>query len=221
MWVREDKFGAPESRIPDRSFRRRLLDARQNTAIDPDSDTAADGSLRETECILPQWRPKHGNSGTPLAMTGYVFVRNSDLTDRLEHVRHLFLGGDTRYGLGLVERDATLIQVERFFGDGVELGFENPRVISSVLRAHAPRFESDSLPRGTKERVVGWLHKKLDVSGSKNTLWVPGSILGQKATWEVRESGIWSPSAHKRPSTADTGGAMTHSEHIARRALRA
>ena len=53
--------------IPERLFRRRLLHTRAATAIEPQSDTAAEGSLRETECIQPGWRDEDGSDVGPVA----------------------------------------------------------------------------------------------------------------------------------------------------------
>jgi len=69
VWRREDRQDIEERQLTDRQMRRRLLDTRPSTAIDPDSDSAEEGSLRETECVLPRWR----DIESPVAFVGYVF----------------------------------------------------------------------------------------------------------------------------------------------------
>ena len=175
VWAREDD---PNSRISDRSFRRRVLHTRPGTSIDPRSDAAEEGSLRETECIQPRWRDEESGAESPLAMTGYVFLRNDALRHRLETIRQVFVGGDSRYGLGLMERKDALVPEERFFGDRVELDRkedEDPIVHSSVIRAHAIANGSNRDLLGERERIAGWGFEKRDQQSGKASAWVPGS----------------------------------------------
>ena len=90
----------------DRDFRRRLLDTRPGTAIVPESDSALEGSLRHTECIGPWWRDSNsqGETAAPVLLLGYVFWQDSDRHRQLQDIETLFIGGDTRYGLGKIRR---------------------------------------------------------------------------------------------------------------------
>ena len=54
----------PEER--ERRFKRRLLDSRPGTAVQPETDTAFEGSLRETECIHMWWREASVKSLEPI-----------------------------------------------------------------------------------------------------------------------------------------------------------
>ena len=191
VWAREDD---PNSYLADRDFRRRVLDARSGTAIDPQSDAAEEGSLRETECIQPRWRGEDGAAGMALAMTGYVFLREDALRQRLETIWQVFVGGDTRYGLGLMEREEALIPDERFFGDHVELDGENsPIVTSSVLRAHAVTEGPEPMLSGARERVVGWSWNRLDGGEREEPLWAPGSKTASPERWCLCDVDIWKP----------------------------
>lgn len=98
--------GGDGESLPDRDFRRRLLDSRPGTAIAPESDSAAEGTLRETECINPWWRDSSGRGGEHgrVFLLGYVFLRRNGFRRRIENTDTLFLGGDTRYGLGKIRR---------------------------------------------------------------------------------------------------------------------
>ena len=187
VWTREGD--TPPQYQPDRAFRRRILNAKQGTSIDPAADTAEDGSLRETECIQTRWRAADGPDEPPVGMTGHVFLRGG-LRRRLKNIRQLFVGGDTRYGLGLIEREGDMYETDKFFGDPIELnGNDSPCVVADVVRGHAVDKEDPSTLRGDKERVLGWDNGTLrnDVS----ILWRPGSSCSGSYKWTIEEHGLW------------------------------
>ncbi|GIW70797.1 MAG: hypothetical protein KatS3mg102_0339 [Planctomycetota bacterium] len=103
VWQRED---ATHHELSDRQFRMRLLSTRPSTAIEPSSDTAAEGSLRETECMNTWWRDREGKPGGPVGLVGYVFLHalEKGMRDGLEQLDLITVGGDTRYGLGRLRR---------------------------------------------------------------------------------------------------------------------
>jgi len=165
-WVRE---GSDES-VADRRFRRRLLWTRPATAIDPDNDSALDGSLRETECVQTRWRHDDGSAGDPVAMVGYVWVRqNAGLLDRVSSVTTLFVGGDTRYGLGRLDR-ASMEPATAVFGATVDLDRDEPRIVTGRLLAHA-RPSNNVTICGNMEAVGGW-----DMTGQQQDLWISGPV---------------------------------------------
>ncbi len=187
-WVRE---GSDDS-VADRRFRRRLLWTRPGTAIDPDNDSALDGSLRETECVQTRWRHDDGTPGSPVAMVGYVWVRqNAGLLDRVSTVTTLFVGGDIRYGLGRLDR-ASIEPASTMFGATVELDRDEPRILTGRLLAHAQPSGNVRIC-GDMEAVGGW-----DMTGQQQDrrisgpVWMPGSRCedGQALTWEMLQSGM-------------------------------
>ncbi len=189
VWVREDT----NTPVPDRRFRRRLLWTRPATAIDPDNDSALDGSLRETECVQPHWRSDDGSPGSPVGMVGYVFLRNGDaLAERLSALRTLLVGGDTRYGLGRLERVA-MESAKPFFGAPVTLDHAEPHVSTKCVLAHAPVVNGASMC-GELETMGGW-----DMTGQQGRritgpAWTPGSqIAGGDGIPQFRidEHGLW------------------------------
>lgn len=193
-WRREDLPNDPGKRVPDRTFRRRLLDTRAGTAIEPETDTAADGSLRETECLGAMWR-RNGAGGepSPAALVGYVFLRDGDGRLRVEAIDTLFLGGDTRYGLGrvrLVECDVA----NGVFGNETRVSAGTPAIVSAAVLAHASSGE-DLI--GALERVAGWDRLKASrvTHLSSSVAWTPGSSCrhGERRIWRVRGDGIWQP----------------------------
>jgi hypothetical protein len=184
VWRREDQMDAEP--VPDHKMRTRLLSTQAGTAIDPTSDTAAEGTLRETECVTTHWRDVDQDPPPRVAMVGYVFLRDgSSLKDDLEAVRCITIGGDTRYGLGRLcripltrkrgmVRDAEhalgglgripLTSSGRVFDLGVELKDDDPIVYSSTVYAHAVippnKTSSDDAEEkgliGNREMLVGW-----------------------------------------------------------------
>ncbi len=187
IWVREDGTGG----VADRPFRRRLLWTRPATAIDPESDSALDGSLRETECLQTHWRDASGAAAGPVAMVGYVFVSTgSGWKERLRNVETIFVGGNTRYGLGRLERQ-TCTKASDLFGAGVERKNTVPCVSSKRLLAHG-RGADDTLMYGNRESLAGWdtdptNGPRLHQYGTVVALWTPGTMFSEERTWE------WSP----------------------------
>ncbi len=190
VWRREDRQDGNGDRF-DREMRMRLLDARPATAIDPDSDSAEEGSLRETECVLPSWR----GTGLPVAYVGYVFVRG-DLPE-LQIPNALFLGGDTRYGLGRVRRVEQCTPASDLFGAPVNLNAEAPIVQSHQLLLLAHAHAGSRQIVGSLELLAGWDRTRRDsfCQLSETPLWTPGSRVRDDdrrgADWEICEDGIW------------------------------
>ncbi len=193
-WRGEDEQGEP---IPDRLFRMRLLHTRPATAIDPSSDTAEEGSLRETECMNTFWRDTDGRASSPVGLVGYVFVQDTasassadlKLPDDLQPLRTLFVGGDTRYGLGKLTRAGELDDaVSDVFGQPVELSGDKPMICSSRILGHAIMEATEAY--GQRELMVWWDDGKIPVPASK-PLWQPGSYTKQPQFWAIDGNGLW------------------------------
>jgi hypothetical protein len=196
VWRREDRA---DGAVPDRAMRARVLGARPGTAIDPDSSTAADGSLRETECLETRWRNPDGSMGGPVGLMGYVFVRDGARTfgeDDLRKLDVLFLGGDTRYGLGRVRRaDLREMRGGELFGARTTTGAGDPPVVSRTVFSHARAPGGTSLT-GALEQLAGWDRAAgtgLTSLGGE-PLWMPGSILPGVSSgprWRIARDGVW------------------------------
>ena len=127
LWCRESD-GTGASKLHERKFRRQIIWAWPGTAIDPSSDTAAEGSLRETECLNVRWRRDDGGGNSRVAMAGYVFLHNkSNLKELLDNLTYITVGGDTRYGYGRLRRIA-MEPATKAFGKEVNLQKEDPMV---------------------------------------------------------------------------------------------
>lgn len=192
-WVREDW---PQHAVPDRPFRRRLLATRPGTSIDPRTDATEDGSLRETECIEARWRDARGRDAGSVAIVGYAFIRTRTSADenppersRLNGVDTLFVGGDTRYGLGRLRRVAfELVRQQDVFGDAVTLDGESPQVQAKTARSHA---HAQAALSGALELLGGWDHGSIRSLDASAPVWQPGSCSAEPLRWSIETDGLW------------------------------
>lgn len=192
-WAREEQA---ERTLGDRHFRRRLLSTRPGTSIDASTDAADDGSLRETECIEARWRDERGCDAGPVAMVGYVFIRTANAKNeypaerrRLDGIDTLFVGGDTRYGLGRIRRIAIdLVKQGGAFGGTVTLDADLPQVEASTARAHA--YAGASLS-GALELLGGWDRGSIRSLDQASPLWQPGSCSAKPVRWSIEADGLW------------------------------
>lgn len=184
-WRRED-YGEP---LQNRAFRSRLLDTRPCTAIDPETDSATEGSLHETEIVNPWWRGSQGEKIGPVAMTGYLFCKDQDIYNQLCRVGVINVGGDTRYGLGKMVR-VGVKKAESIFGYNVRLDRDNPQVYASEILAHLKANTNSNSIYGALESLVGW-----DVGAPRpmcdTPFWEPGSRLAREEWQEIQDDGTW------------------------------
>jgi hypothetical protein len=201
VWVREDLASEQEQRVSDRNFRRRLIGGRPGTAIDPDTDSAADGSLRETECVAAHWRCSiPGEPVGSMALAGYVFLRAGDHRPSIDSVNTLFLGGDTRYGMGRVRREVWE-ETDRVFGAKVATANDGVSVERRVALAHA---SAAGAMRGQIERLVGWDRRSANLTVQHDRpLWVPGSGTDHVRRWIIEPDGCWSCANDPMAASAD------------------
>ena len=168
-WCLQDS----EESLSDRDFRRRLLDSRHGTAIAPESDSALEGSLRHTECINPWWcdSNRQGETAAPVLLLGYVFWKDRDRHRQLQDIETLFIGGDTRYGLGKIRRIDTSSNDTAVFGKQVRLDGEDPEIESNIIWGHAPEDDKTDM-QGAKELLGGWDRNS---PWKGEVAWAPGS----------------------------------------------
>ncbi|RME42018.1 MAG: hypothetical protein D6791_18805 [Chloroflexi bacterium] len=193
VWRREDT-GKEASKSFEREFRRWLFWAWPSTAIDPQSDTASEGTLRETECLNTRWRGKDGTAGSQVAMVGYVFLHDgSDLRNELDKFVQITVGGDIRYGYGRLRRIGMDPATGVFDLMADPQGLD-PMVHGRTVYAHANDGAKPSLA-GDREVLVGW-----DMASggclsamAGSPLWRPGSHTsnGSAVAWKVMPNGLW------------------------------
>ncbi|MCI4625611.1 MAG: hypothetical protein L3V56_06590 [Candidatus Magnetoovum sp. WYHC-5] len=209
-WYRQDKQDKMEEALSDREFKRSLLDTRPGTAIVPETDSASEGTLRETECITPWWHKLDANQEDlkPMFLLGYVFFNNNIFPTKLDNIKTLLLGGDTRYGLGkiiriennelsnnpyvfgkkaVLDKDNPIIESKRVFGHALDK--DNPIIESKRVCGHAKEHQEQMY--GMKEILGGWDYDKLC---NHLITWAPGSAIdGNNTTtgWSIDNNGYW------------------------------
>jgi hypothetical protein len=192
VWQREDDGSL---QVSDREFRMRLLSTRPSTAIDPSSDTAAEGSLRETECINTTWREFESFSSGPVGFVGYVFLSShvdQARREALEALQMITVGGDTRYGLGRLRKVGNMTPVKDLFGYKVDLSNGDPLIEADFVLGHANLNADGSRElRGCMELLRGWDYGETASSIPGVSLWVPGSATDTPRGWRIEESGHW------------------------------
>ena len=205
IWQQEDDPTGKKWR-PDREMRHRLLLARPGTAIDHASATAADGTLRETECIGQYWRCSGTGDAKSVALVGYVFVQqSSDLVGALETVNELFLGGDARYGLGRVRRVAW-DSASEVFGISTDLQGPDPCVTAGRVLAHASVPNGWATLGGDLEVLAWWDYGQLRAFPAAPVCWRPGSVTAESPRrWRIQDSGLWTADSSGGPDNADKG----------------
>lgn len=204
IWQQEDDRTGKKWRA-DREMRQCLLLARPGTAIEHASATAADGTLRETECLGQYWRCSATGDAKSVALVGYVFVRQrSDLVGALETVE-LFLGGDARYGLGRVRRVAW-DSASEVFGVSADLQGSDPCVTAERVLAHASVPDGRATLSGDLEALAWWDYGKLRALPGAPVCWRPGSVTGETPRrWSIQDSGLWAADSSREPDDANKG----------------
>lgn len=193
VWRREDQ-PSEKNDLTDRKIRTQLLGTRPGTAIDPSSHTAPEGSLRETECLHTHWREET----SPVALVGYVFVKNGAVPKLLE-IDRLAVGGDTRYGLGQLRREGGCEAASDVFGRSVMLDTPDPTVETDCLLAHGTAAaQGDTQMVGQCERIALWDYdnsQKRVLRHNDDLFWMPGSRLSSaesgRVVWRIDELGHW------------------------------
>lgn len=89
-------------------FRTMFVETFISTAILPSMRSAKDETLHEVDVILPKPKKEFEtelNSNSSLYWVGILNVKNSDLIYFLKKGLEIFVGGDIKYGLGLLKLD--------------------------------------------------------------------------------------------------------------------
>lgn len=185
---------ATREALSNRVFRRCLLDARPGVSIAPDSDSAADGQLWETECLSQWWRDPDGRQETPepVFLLGYVFLKDGAFQRCLRECTVLFLGGDSRYGLGKVRQASwtPLTNDQSVFGASVTYSENGPVLRTRRILGHekvCPQA-TNGKRRGKQEIVGGW---NIDGALEDGLSWAPGSCSTDVARWSIDRFGYW------------------------------
>lgn len=198
-------------------FEKKFISSMASAAIDSESLTAEEGMLHEIEFISPYTI----DEGSPVYLKGLLWVRelsedgialskknkalitahNGKNVELNKEVFNQFqLGGERKYGFGLVELNGFNQITDKKFdglpGNWDEKEGEVIMTINSGEPIWAHVLCSDNLNiKGNVEPVVGrdWNASK----GAGRSLtsyglcWSPGSILCEDKTFKVKEIGLW------------------------------
>jgi len=193
-WHRErDQFNNESNNVlTDRRFRQCLLATQAGTAIDPASDAATEGTLREVEYIASSWR----HTKKPVVFVGYVFVQDgTSLHGELQHIQEIWIGGEGRYGFGRLCRMRVDGDIGRCtnecFGIPVDLRPNDPIVKSPEFICAHTLPQRDPVKAGAWEVVLGWDTGNLYTEVAGQPCWAPGSQVTNNTELRILRNGLW------------------------------
>lgn len=187
-------------------FERLFIRSFGQTAVTPDTNTAEDETLHESEFISPMIYDETKEKQKPVCFVGYIFV-----SDDAEYkwaaikdaIKEIFVGGDRKYGWGrLVMCKDT--EDDEVFGLALTPDKDKPEVTipsGHAIPAHTLikqnlKIKGDIEPlvgrnwgeveNKDKEKMVGF-GQEISTAG---ICWMPGSVLVEQATFNIGEYGI-------------------------------
>jgi hypothetical protein len=197
-------------------FEKKFISSTASTAIEAQSFTAEEGMLHEVEFISHYTI----DDGKPVFMSGFIWVREfseneislsikdeviitckgKEVEFKRQLANRLQLGGERKYGFGLVElKELSEVNNAGFDELPGTWSEKNNEVCISLNKdnpiwSHLLHFNNLKI-KGNIEPLVGrdWdaetgAGKKLEPLG---LCWTPGSILCEDKTFKVDEFGIW------------------------------
>lgn len=215
------KEGIKLGRILQHDFEKKFISSQAFSSIDPYSFTAEEGMLHEVEFINPYTI----NEGKPVFLKGLVWIRNyandilticsekdalkikspnRNIDFRDQVIRYLQIGGERKYGFGLIEieefekiSEKKDLESEGFHGNWqvrnddilIELS-QNKPVWAHIKNSNSLQIKGDIELLIERE----WDSEKGAGRNirSHGICWVPGSIVvGNNTKFKVTEFGIW------------------------------
>lgn len=196
-------------------FERLFIQSYGQTAVLPESNTADDQSLHESDFISPYIEGEDTQQKQNVYFVGYIFIHNKAnhkgqiLTrENIERaISEIFVGGDRKYGWGrlLLETGKTEEITDcKIFGNQLEPRDEG-LYVKIAKDNHIPAHlelttERNIKIRGNIEPLVGLYWETHETSPGKigagqkisnaRTCWVPGSIMAEEETLKMSEYGI-------------------------------
>ncbi len=191
-------------------FTRLFIKSFGQTAVLPESNTAEDESLHESEFISPVVEDEVTKEQYPVYFVGYLFIKDGIKTINGETlgwdsgviklkaiISEIFVGGDRKYGWGRLVLDERFIkekQTNDFLGYPLQLGNDRPEItISSNKPMPAHIAVANNLKfKGDIEPLVGREFGVKDKKGfgqdivHSGIFWTPGSLLYEDGKKEFR-----------------------------------
>ncbi len=184
-------------------FERLFIKSYGQTAVLPDSNTAEDESLHESEFIAPVVRDEKTKEQSPVYFVGYIFIKDGAKTKDNEPVgwdsediklkpilSEVFVGGDRKYGWGklkLFNRPEENDEQSEMFGFKLIFNNEKHPLITIQNKAHIPAHldvGNNLKLKGNIEPLVGreWGESNSKIGAGQMIIkekvcWMPGSTL--------------------------------------------
>jgi len=178
------------------------------TAVLPDSNTAEDESLHESEFIAPVVRDEETKEQIPIHFVGYIFIKDGAKTEydetvgwdsgdiKLKHIlSEIFIGGDIKYGWGRLILNSSMLATD-VFNFKIENNIEIKIPSGKPIPAHLDISNSLKL-KGNIEPLVGREWGKSDSNmgagqeiSKAEICWVPGSTLLEPKNLSIGKFGI-------------------------------
>ncbi len=199
-------------------FERLFIASFGQTAVVPESNTAEDKSLHESEFIKPT--VEVNGAAIPVYFTGYLFLKDGASLgdDRIdvgwegaeislkEPLSEIFIGGDRKYGWGRLslDSDKTKTEVKKMFDIPLIPDKDSPKLkipAGHAIPAHIPITQGIKI-KGDIEPLVGrdWGEvenkEKEKIVGFGQEInpsgicWMPGSVLSEQKTFNIGAYGI-------------------------------
>lgn len=196
-------YASPDEKtlVSEEEFERVFIGSFGQTAIAPESNTAAEGSLHETEFISPvvEWEGQQ----KPVCFIGYLFIKEKDRTPRKDvhltwdspgwglkmAIQEVFIGGERKYGFGrLILEESSPVVKEKdgnlwLFGSRLIYADKEIEIIATEnqpIPAHLDLAGARRL-RGDIEPLVGREWREHSGAGQiispARLCWMPGSIV--------------------------------------------
>lgn len=199
-------------------FERLFIQSYGQTAVLPESNTAEDQSLHESDFISHYIKGEDTKEHSNVYIVGYIFIHNSasykgqTLTwENIERaITEIFVGGDRKYGWGrlLLETGKTAEVTDcKIFGNQLEPKDEGLYVKiakNNYIPAHLElqtvgnfKIKGNIEPLvgldwGTHETSPGKIGAGQKISGAR-ICWMPGSVMVEEKTFKIGEFGILFP----------------------------
>ena len=195
-------------------FQKIFIGSTTQTAVDPDSNTATDESLHESEYIRPKVTIDT-DGPRDVYFIGYLFINEKKTTledgktiswtggdyDLKKALKTLFIGGDIKYGWGRLRWCEGLSgrEEKQVFGYPFTTSIEGVKLIitgGAPIPAHYIINENREYKvKGDIEPLVGRRYSTSDRGSGQDLVssgysWVPGSIVQDEAELTVRPYGV-------------------------------
>lgn len=195
-------------------FERLFIRSYGQTAVLPESNTAEDQSLHESDFISHYIEEEDTKKRRNVYFVGYIFIHNNAhykeaLTlEKIESaITEIFVGGDRKYGWGRLSLETGKkyeVEGNKVFEHQLDTQNESLQITileNTGIPAHLElKTEGNIKMKGDIEPLLGLEWGTSETNGSKigagqkiskaKICWMPGSVMGNKMTLKIGEFGM-------------------------------